>query len=186
MAATYAQVRGGYCSPSPPSKPIAPPSLACLRPRGTAPKTVMQTTASIGGFGAAAAVAGGSAAAAVRLDPVPLLVQLVQCILLPTLLGAGVRGASEGACGVVWWGGVGMEGWRAACCFVCAHMRVWWFSPRRCPRCTAGACAHVPTRAPQCHTRADPAHRPCSLLFVTCRLRLSPHMSSHLAPHLHT
>ncbi|PNW78481.1 hypothetical protein CHLRE_09g395700v5 [Chlamydomonas reinhardtii] len=56
----------------------------------------LKTTASIGGFGAAAAVAGGSAAAAVRLDPVPLLVQLVQCILLPTLLGAGVRGASEG------------------------------------------------------------------------------------------
>ncbi|KAG2432615.1 hypothetical protein HXX76_008955 [Chlamydomonas incerta] len=56
----------------------------------------LKTTASIGGFGAAAAAAGGSAAAAVRLDPVPLLVQLVQCILLPTLLGAGVRASSEG------------------------------------------------------------------------------------------
>ncbi|KAG2454170.1 hypothetical protein HYH02_001205 [Chlamydomonas schloesseri] len=62
----------------------------------------LKTTASIGGFGAAAAAAAGgpagsaAAVSAVRLDPVPLLVQLVQCILLPTLLGACIRASGEG------------------------------------------------------------------------------------------
>ncbi|GLC58594.1 hypothetical protein PLESTB_001378400 [Pleodorina starrii] len=54
----------------------------------------LQTSASLGGF----CVGGGSggAAAAVQLDPVPLLVQLVQCILLPTLVGSSLRGVSPG------------------------------------------------------------------------------------------
>ncbi|KAG2483005.1 hypothetical protein HYH03_018086 [Edaphochlamys debaryana] len=54
----------------------------------------LKATAAIGGFGAATATA--SAATAVRLDPVPLLVQLVQCILAPTLLGASARGVFVG------------------------------------------------------------------------------------------
>jgi sodium/bile acid cotransporter 7 len=47
---------------------------------------------------AAPAIAGGSAAAAGSvLEPLPLLVQLVQTILLPTLLGAAIRGFVPGA-----------------------------------------------------------------------------------------
>ncbi|PNH11225.1 putative sodium/metabolite cotransporter BASS4, chloroplastic [Tetrabaena socialis] len=48
----------------------------------------LQASAALGGFSTA-----GGAAGAARLDPLPLLLQLVQCILLPTLAGAGLRGA---------------------------------------------------------------------------------------------
>ncbi|KXZ50123.1 hypothetical protein GPECTOR_18g97 [Gonium pectorale] len=56
----------------------------------------LKTSAALGGFGAATSSAAGGVAAGVRLDPVPLLVQLVQCILLPALAGAGLRAALPG------------------------------------------------------------------------------------------
>jgi hypothetical protein len=47
--------------------------------------------------GAAASLsAAASPATAVRLEPLPLLTSLVQCILLPALLGAGLRASSAG------------------------------------------------------------------------------------------
>ncbi|GIL76788.1 hypothetical protein Vretifemale_6259 [Volvox reticuliferus] len=52
----------------------------------------LQASASLGGF----SCSGGDGGVAVQLDPMPLLVQLVQCILVPTLIGAGVRGVLPG------------------------------------------------------------------------------------------
>ncbi|GIL55681.1 hypothetical protein Vafri_11228, partial [Volvox africanus] len=52
----------------------------------------LQASAALGGF----ACGGGNDGVAVRLDPMPLLVQLVQCILVPSLVGAGVRGVLPG------------------------------------------------------------------------------------------
>ncbi|GLI65334.1 hypothetical protein VaNZ11_008880, partial [Volvox africanus] len=48
----------------------------------------LQASAALGGF----SCGGDNNGVAVQLDPMPLLVQLVQCILLPSLIGAGVRG----------------------------------------------------------------------------------------------
>lgn len=116
---------------------MAARSRAPLRadPRQTFP----QASAALGGFGAAAssgaaaatAAAGPSLACSVHLDPMPLLVQLVQCILLPTLVGASLRGVSPGEIGGMPWG----------CTFACEAVAL---PPPHCTLgtvdCSAAAC----------------------------------------------
>jgi sodium/bile acid cotransporter 7 len=71
-------------------------TMPFILPHVLAASPIMQAAAADGS--AATSVASGNAAAAAgaMLEPLPLLVQLVQTILLPTLLGAAIRGLVPG------------------------------------------------------------------------------------------
>jgi sodium/bile acid cotransporter 7 len=78
-------------------------TMPFLLPHIAAASALIPPPATAGAAGAAAGsvAAAAAAAAAVTLEPLPLMLQLCQTILVPTLLGAAVRGLVPGAAGVI-------------------------------------------------------------------------------------